>query len=265
MKLYVFIFLALLPMCVLSQNGDGLVFHFQTKFNYLQSDYDLIVGEKVTVWKEVSNPTLEEGAYSNIDNIVPVDKDYERQLLFKQRDKNVCIYKYEPFNRIFYLADTLPKLSWRLREGHKVSILKYECNEASMNFRGREYRVWYTSQIPLSEGPWKLSGLPGMILRVEVKGQGDNFKMECYEIGQHTVDTKAMLKEFLHKEGTKNFSSWPAFVCAFEQNTERKINKMKAEMASQGVSGYTSYVKLNNQLEIFLPVLQTGEGIIVEF
>lgn len=46
-----------------------------------------------------------------------------------------------------------------------ATILSYFCRKASCHFRGRDYEAWYTAEIPRSEGPWKLQGLPGLILK----------------------------------------------------------------------------------------------------
>ena len=37
------------------------------------------------------------------------------------------------------------------------------CHLATCEFRGRKWQAWY-SDIPYSLGPWKLNGLPGLIL-----------------------------------------------------------------------------------------------------
>ena len=36
-----------------------------------------------------------------------------------------------------------------------------------MPFRGVEWRVWYTDEIPSSAGPWRLRGLPGLIIKAD--------------------------------------------------------------------------------------------------
>ena len=46
-----------------------------------------------------------------------------------------------------------------------ATVLSYTCRKATCHFRGREYEVWYTPEIPRSDGPWKLQGLPGLILK----------------------------------------------------------------------------------------------------
>ena len=59
-------------------------------------------------------------------------------------------------------------------------ILSYLCQKAETNFRGRRYEVWFSPEIPLSEGPWKFNGLPGLIMRV-ADDQG-HYSFECVGI-----------------------------------------------------------------------------------
>ena len=46
-------------------------------------------------------------------------------------------------------------------------MYKRQCQKALGEFRGRKYIAWFTSDIPLSDGPWKFCGLPGLILAVQ--------------------------------------------------------------------------------------------------
>lgn len=45
------------------------------------------------------------------------------------------------------------------------TIIGYHCTKAETNFKGRHWTVWYAEDIPLDNGPWKLIGLPGLILK----------------------------------------------------------------------------------------------------
>ena len=62
--------------------------------------------------------------------------------------------------------ETIPSINWRINEAFKV-IGQFKCQQAVGYFRGRTYTVWFASEIPVPYGPWKLQGLPGLILEVK--------------------------------------------------------------------------------------------------
>src|SRR3712207_8163725 len=52
-------------------------------------------------------------------------------------------------------------------------------------FRGRTWRVWFALDIPFPDGPWKLCGLPGLILKAEdSKG---HFSFDCVGIDRKST------------------------------------------------------------------------------
>lgn len=52
---------------------------------------------------------------------------------------------------------------WEIGDSTKV-VLGYECVKATTNYRGRTWTAWFAPEVPVQEGPWKLCGLPGLIL-----------------------------------------------------------------------------------------------------
>ncbi len=64
------------------------------------------------------------------------------------------------------VRDTLGTITWTLHPDHK-RFGQYDCRRATGKFRGREYDVWYAMDIPISSGPFKLGGLPGLILEAQ--------------------------------------------------------------------------------------------------
>lgn len=52
---------------------------------------------------------------------------------------------------------------WQLLEGDSI-VCGYPCHRATTTFRGRIWTVWYTLDLPYSDGPWKFCGLPGLVL-----------------------------------------------------------------------------------------------------
>ena len=66
---------------------------------------------------------------------------------------------------VYRYTESVPKLNWKVCD-EKKKVLGYDCQRATCSFRGRDYEAWFTEDIPMSYGPWKFSGLPGLILEV---------------------------------------------------------------------------------------------------
>lgn len=72
-----------------------------------------------------------------------------------------------------------PKMEWRVVEDSVKTILGHECQMAETDFRGRHWKAWFAIDIPLTIGPWKFNGLPGLILQAECP---DFLNIECFKI-----------------------------------------------------------------------------------
>ena len=59
-----------------------------------------------------------------------------------------------------------PDITWT-RTDETLNVSGYLCQQAMATFRGLEWHVWYTEEIPSSAGPWRLRGLPGLIVKAE--------------------------------------------------------------------------------------------------
>jgi GLPGLI family protein len=66
----------------------------------------------------------------------------------------------------FTVEDTWIKIQWVIKNETR-QIGKFICKKAIGDFRGRTYIAWFTEEIPLPYGPFKLHGLPGIILETE--------------------------------------------------------------------------------------------------
>lgn len=66
----------------------------------------------------------------------------------------------------YIYEEPIPPVKWQF-EDQEIEIMGYQCQKATTNFRGRQYEVWFTIEIPIRNGPWKFNGLPGLILKAE--------------------------------------------------------------------------------------------------
>lgn len=56
---------------------------------------------------------------------------------------------------------------WKIESDSTLNVLGYDCMKAVAAFKGRTWTAYFTEDIPLDNGPWKLCGLPGLILKAE--------------------------------------------------------------------------------------------------
>lgn len=80
----------------------------------------------------------------------------------------------------FYVAEKTPEIDWKLEEETK-KIGKFNAYKATGKFRGRAYTAWYILEIPLPYGPWKLQGLPGLIIEAHDKDKELYFYFKSIE------------------------------------------------------------------------------------
>ena len=56
-------------------------------------------------------------------------------------------------------------------------IYGFEAYKATCSYHGREWVVWYSPEIPFSDGPWVFCGLPGLILEAQDKAHLFSFRL----------------------------------------------------------------------------------------
>ncbi len=115
--------------------------------------------------KQITDSILKSGknAYDVREAISEYPRSHQKYRVYK----NVpSIGELTYINQIFayyQYKENLEKPVWEPLSAKK-EIQGYMCQKAVTNFKGRKWTAWYTNDIPISDGPWKLCGLPGLIL-----------------------------------------------------------------------------------------------------
>lgn len=108
----------------------------------------------------------------------PTGNPWPLEIIGNIRNKSAIIkYRLPVLAGTLCYDDSLPHLSWCFVPESNTSILDYECQEATTEFAGRKYKAWFTGELPLSYGPYKFGGLPGLILRIQ-DNEGQ-YQWEC--------------------------------------------------------------------------------------
>ena len=111
-----------------------------------------------------------------------INKDSNNALFYDI--ENDYFFFFEVINKKkFKVLDKFNKIKWHLHAEYKL-IQKFKCQKASCEFRGRNYEVWFSSEIPINLGPWKFNGLPGLILEVSSKDNALSIVVENISINK---------------------------------------------------------------------------------
>lgn len=156
--------------------------------------------KRITVTKDMMDATPRRGITENV---------------YKYPDEGqITVIKCESMPEDVYYEYTVPmdELVWETGDSTKM-ILGYECQNAEADYHGRRWRVWYTPDIPVSEGPWQLAGLPGLILEAETEGGEYRFTAT----GIHETDE--MIKDLPGNPVT-------------EKSTRKEVLKIRKENAT---------------------------------
>lgn len=145
-----------------------------------------------------------------------------------------------------YVKDKAIDIAWDISEETKM-IGIYKVQKATAYFRGRDYTAWFTSEIPLPYGPWKLVGLPGLILEAY-----DTNKEIYWYFKNNEYPTK---HSYLLKPIENPNTSWKSFQdykssLIRDATSAKEAGRMMAE--SMGVSkSSTKDIRLDNYIEAF--------------
>lgn len=140
---------------------------------YREDILTLTVGMSASAFYSAGLKTQDSISNRNFDFVIAMLSDNE---MFRQyaNMENEALFKNYPKGKVtvhqrfnnenwIYEEDTETQ-TWIITDSIST-IMQYPCILAVGKFRGRTWNVWFAPDIPISNGPWKLGGLPGLILK----------------------------------------------------------------------------------------------------
>ncbi len=91
-------------------------------------------------------------------------KQGSEERIVKSYNNNSLIVVSPVLFQTYLYSQDMNVQEWNLTND-TLTIASYLCYRAYCTFRGREWSAWYAPNIPSMDGPWKLNGLPGLILK----------------------------------------------------------------------------------------------------
>lgn len=187
-------------------------------------DYFLYLNENSSLFRREVEETSEEARFVqgggnrtdfDINSIIN-----KTSALYHSKNNGLQINTHRVGTVMSQVRNTIPDLKWEFREEHKT-IDGLNVQLATTHFGGRVYEAWFTTEIPLSFGPWKLQGLPGLILEAKDTKSEVVFTFKGIEEENRNVIIQFPdgIKEVTDKEFEKFYVAFRENPAAFYQAT----------------------------------------------
>ncbi|AZI53864.1 GLPGLI family protein [Epilithonimonas vandammei] len=153
------------------------------------------------------------------------------------------------------------KINWKILS-EKEKIGEWNAQKAEADFAGRHWIAWFTTEIPIQDGPYKFRGLPGLIVKIEdktgshkmelkgIKNITGNVDINVFEVKEIAVNLKQfqkVLKEY-ENDPTKGIKQiqmgGTSIILTGKDGTSTKIAKEQEERLKARIK------KDNNRIEL---------------
>lgn len=243
----IFILITMYSESVFSQNEkQGLLKYqqitwFTDSTDLLSRPVELYFNQTESMVKDGDAQKLKIGA-----NIVPKMNDNIRKSVYKNLSSKFMLSRENAISERLIVKDTLINIDWIYSEEiRKIGELK--CKKAEADFRGRHYIAWYSLDIPVSTGPWKLHGLPGIIV-------------EAYDTIGHVKFLFRSLTFFPKAQVNIEYPTLPTnvkpisfneFLVKFKKNRDNQVKMMMSEDLSKMKASISEANIMFQGIEIF--------------
>lgn len=252
-NLFQFIFLLLLSISVYSQDGkavyeysitgvkrnsngaagftDGFLYFNNLGFNYYE-----INPQKATRKSEINKLSDNQASIT-----ISVNEDYLFEHYFDIKTNTSYIKDRVFMSYVNYKRESSTPV-WQL-VNEKKQIGKYICQKATTNFSGRGWIVWFAPELPFSFGPWKLHGLPGLIIEATDVENKYSFILKTIQVPEKFVYSPI----YLLKNENKINKSFTDFI----DEKKKKYESLNSKAA--GIGGdkiYNSTFKVGETRDI---------------
>jgi GLPGLI family protein len=118
-----------------------------------------------------------------------IETDY---YIFNQENK---FYTVEKLMREYLTEEEIPKIDWKINKD-TLTFSGLKCQKATANFKGRNWIAWFAPELPFPNGPWKLNGLPGLIVDAYDEKKEVQFKFAGFEVVKvNPIDLKSATED----------------------------------------------------------------------
>jgi len=133
----------------------------------------------------------------------------------------------------YAIEGPMPVIDWKI-SSDTATFGGLHCQKATGHFKGRDYTAWFCPDLPVQVGPWKLNGLPGVIVDARDSKNEVVFQFDGVEKAiptppksQAAVDEKDMPPIIRDLDDDMNLIGTPPRTI---KTTQKEFDKLQASM-----------------------------------
>ena len=193
---------------------------------------------------------------------INVKRDAQKGLVRYQISKTYPDFKVFLHSRMSmdrYKVEDTRKMNWNIKN-EQSTIGEWKVQKAELNFAGRKWIAWFSTEIPIQDGPYKFHGLPGLIVKIEDETKSHQFELKGIEKIEKLTENI-----FNSKEISINQKQYAKAVSDYENDPTKGLKQMQMGgiimIMADGNSGHlkkeednikAKIAKDNNRIELDL-------------
>ncbi|WP_165851833.1 GLPGLI family protein [Chryseobacterium pennipullorum] len=170
-------------------------------------------------------------------------KNYDRSLgyIIEKDYSKIEAHLYDQY-KTAHLVITDPEVpKWSVQKEF-LKINGMDCQKAVTRYKGREWEAWFSKDYPISDGPYKFNGLPGLVVRVKDRDDNHIFNMvqvkKVHSIFNFVPKNNKKISDQEYRQLVKNEIFSPEDIESI--NIDRQTGKMGVQLKD----GYVTQLDL---------------------
>lgn len=188
--LYKLILLSL-TICITKLWGQSHIIYYQMDYKrdslskeYIKKDMILEINSKKSKFYSYKQYRADSILFTNKNSGPGLKKLYDYEFTVTKDLTKPEVSRYVILLKDLYEIPLNQSLKWNITKETK-KIDEYNCQKALLSYKGRNWEAWFSSDIPINDGPYIFNGLPGLIL--EIKDKKDNYIFTLKKIEKKEV------------------------------------------------------------------------------
>lgn len=200
MKIKYTVLLFNLCFCLFSAQNTKFIYDFKYKTNSNKKDFTQnktildIQGNKVQYYEQraIKCDSINQNSSINSQSMY----SYPFPKISRELGGNIHL-NYNLLGSTYWKFSSTDPIQWTLDQETKTKN-QWTLQKATTHFGGRNWTAWFTQEIPISEGPYKFVGLPGLV--VELYDDAHNFEFELVKVEKNNKAVPDLVERVFKKK-----------------------------------------------------------------